>query len=318
MPCRHPARTIPQDRADAFPLPGPTDRAHLASRSTRLPGAARPRRGTLLDRPQHRHRAAPARALAPATLRTGGPLPRLPRYRDRAGLLRPPRRERRLVRLPRSPAPHRRPRGPAALPQPRQDGARLLRAPALQRHLRRRHPRPGLVLTGPGPAASANPRLSHRRRHRRPGMAAGDGGGLRSRETALAAGRETHMTQLVYAGIGSRATPRDVLETMTAMAAWLARRGWHLHTGGAAGADSAFAAGAPPGTRSLFLPWPRYRGNAGPDCRTLAADRMRALPRHRGSAAPAHGTAARPPRGTCMPETPRSCWARGPTPPSTP
>ena len=83
------------------------------------------------------------------------------------------------------------------------------------------------------------------------------------------------MTQLVYAGIGSRATPRDVLETMTAMAAWLARRGWHLHTGGAAGADSAFAAGAPPGARSLFLPWPRYRGNAGPDCRTLAPDRMR-------------------------------------------
>ena len=48
MPCRHPARTIAQDRADVLPLPGPTDRAHLASRSTRLPGAARPRRGTLL------------------------------------------------------------------------------------------------------------------------------------------------------------------------------------------------------------------------------------------------------------------------------
>ena len=83
------------------------------------------------------------------------------------------------------------------------------------------------------------------------------------------------MTQLVYAGIGSRATPRDVLQTMTTMAAWLARRGWHLHSGGAAGADSAFAAGAPPGTRTLFLPWPGYRGNAGPDCRTLAPDRMR-------------------------------------------
>ena len=83
------------------------------------------------------------------------------------------------------------------------------------------------------------------------------------------------MTQLVYAGIGSRATPRAVLETMTTMAAWLARRGWHLHTGGAAGADSAFAAGAPPPTRTLFLPWPGYRGNAGPDCRTLAPERMR-------------------------------------------
>ena len=78
------------------------------------------------------------------------------------------------------------------------------------------------------------------------------------------------MTQLVYAGIGSRATPRAVLEAMTTMAAWLARRGWHLHSGGAAGADSAFAAGAPPGTRTLFLPWPGYRGNAGPDCSTLS------------------------------------------------
>ena len=83
------------------------------------------------------------------------------------------------------------------------------------------------------------------------------------------------MTQLVYAGIGSRATPSSVLDSMTVMAAWLARRGWHLHSGGAAGADSAFAAGAPPGTRTLFLPWPGYRGNAGPDCRTLGADRYR-------------------------------------------
>lgn len=83
------------------------------------------------------------------------------------------------------------------------------------------------------------------------------------------------MTQLVYAGIGSRATPRAVLDSMTVMAAWLARRGWHLHSGGAAGADSAFAAGAPAGTLTLFLPWPGYRGNSGPDCRTLGADRTR-------------------------------------------
>ena len=82
------------------------------------------------------------------------------------------------------------------------------------------------------------------------------------------------MTQLVYAGIGSRATPPSVLEAMTTLAAWLARRGWHLHTGGAAGADSAFAAGAPPGSRTLFLPWPGYRGCRGPDCRTLSPHRM--------------------------------------------
>lgn len=83
------------------------------------------------------------------------------------------------------------------------------------------------------------------------------------------------MIQLVYAGFGSRATPRAVLEAMTVMAARLARRGWHLHSGGAAGADSAFAAGAPPVTRTLYLPWPGYRGHAGPDCRTLSPDRTR-------------------------------------------
>ena len=82
------------------------------------------------------------------------------------------------------------------------------------------------------------------------------------------------MTQLVYAGIGSRATPPETLRDMTTMAAWLARRGWHLHSGGAAGADSAFAAGAPAERRTVFLPWPGYRGCRGPDCRTLSRDRM--------------------------------------------
>ena len=82
------------------------------------------------------------------------------------------------------------------------------------------------------------------------------------------------MSSLIYAGIGSRATPRTVLEQMSVMAAWLARRSWHLHTGGAVGADTAFAAGAPPGRRTLFLPWPGYSGCGGPDCRTLSADRM--------------------------------------------
>ena len=82
------------------------------------------------------------------------------------------------------------------------------------------------------------------------------------------------MTELVYAGIGSRATPAAVLQTMTVMAAWLARRAWHLHSGGASGADTAFASGTDPARRTLFLPWPGYRGHAGPDCRTLSPDRF--------------------------------------------
>ena len=82
------------------------------------------------------------------------------------------------------------------------------------------------------------------------------------------------MTNLTYAGIGARATPRPVLTDMTKMAGWLATTGWHLASGGAAGADSAFAGGAPGGQRTLYLPWRGYNGHAGPDCRTLTPDEL--------------------------------------------
>ncbi len=82
------------------------------------------------------------------------------------------------------------------------------------------------------------------------------------------------MATLTYAGIGARATPTKVLADMTRMAAWLARTGWRLSTGGAAGADSAFAAGAPAERRTVWLPWPGYNGNRGPDCRVPTAAEM--------------------------------------------
>ena len=47
-------------------------------------------------------------------------------------------------------------------------------------------------------------------------------------------------------------------------------------SGGAAGADSAFASGAPAGRRTLFLPWPGYNGCRGPDCRVLAPSQLSA------------------------------------------
>ena len=78
------------------------------------------------------------------------------------------------------------------------------------------------------------------------------------------------MTTLIYAGIGARATPAATLRDMTKMAAWLARTGWHLASGGADGADSAFAGGAPAGQRTLYLPWRGYNGHGGPDCRVLS------------------------------------------------
>ena len=78
------------------------------------------------------------------------------------------------------------------------------------------------------------------------------------------------MTTLIYAGIGARATPAATLQDMTKMAGWLSRTGWHLATGGAAGADTAFAEGAAAGQRTLYLPWRGYDGHAGPDCRVLS------------------------------------------------
>ena len=58
------------------------------------------------------------------------------------------------------------------------------------------------------------------------------------------------MATLRYAGIGARATRAAVLADMKVMAGWLARTGWHLSSGGADGADSAFA-----NPRFLILPW---------------------------------------------------------------
>lgn len=44
-----------------------------------------------------------------------------------------------------------------------------------------------------------------------------------------------------YAGIGARATPQPVLERITRIGCFLAEQGWLLRSGGAIGADSAFA-----------------------------------------------------------------------------
>jgi len=80
----------------------------------------------------------------------------------------------------------------------------------------------------------------------------------------------TPILRPTYAGIGARNTPPEVLSDMTRIARWLCRTGWHLNSGGAHGADRAFADGATPETRTLYLPWPGYNGHAGPDCRTLS------------------------------------------------
>ena len=93
------------------------------------------------------------------------------------------------------------------------------------------------------------------------------------------------MITLTYAGIGARATPSSVLAHMAVMAGWLTLTGWHLATGGADGADTAFAEGAPAERRTLYLPWPSYNGHRGPDCRVLSAAAMSAC---KDVAAPLH------------------------------
>ncbi|WP_367396916.1 hypothetical protein [Sinimarinibacterium sp. NLF-5-8] len=67
-----------------------------------------------------------------------------------------------------------------------------------------------------------------------------------------------------YAGVGARATPDQFLGLMTRVAEYLQGQGFKLRSGGANGADAAFAHGHSPSTRQLFLPWPGFNGiNSG-------------------------------------------------------
>ena len=88
----------------------------------------------------------------------------------------------------------------------------------------------------------------------------------------------------VYAGVGARRTPPTVLAGMQDMARELADAGWYLRTGGAAGADNAFARGAPPGQRSVWVPWRGYNGWQSFACTVLREDELgimrRAAARH--------------------------------------
>lgn len=57
-----------------------------------------------------------------------------------------------------------------------------------------------------------------------------------------------------FAGVGSRKTPAPILAQMTDIARALTQAGFTLRSGGAPGADSAFAQGAAPESRQIFLP----------------------------------------------------------------
>jgi hypothetical protein len=62
-----------------------------------------------------------------------------------------------------------------------------------------------------------------------------------------------------YAGIGSRAAPKAICEKMTMIAEKLQGLGYVLRSGGANGADKAFADGAT--IKQIFLPWDDFNGH---------------------------------------------------------
>lgn len=66
------------------------------------------------------------------------------------------------------------------------------------------------------------------------------------------------MKKKTFAGIGSRDTPADVLATMRQLSRDLCARGYTCRTGGATGADGAFADGAGDSCE-IYLPWPTFR-----------------------------------------------------------
>lgn len=65
-----------------------------------------------------------------------------------------------------------------------------------------------------------------------------------------------------YAGIGSRTTPFDIYDQMVLLAHNLETLGYCLRSGGAEGADTAFASGCD--EKEIFLPWQRYNNHPSP------------------------------------------------------
>lgn len=57
---------------------------------------------------------------------------------------------------------------------------------------------------------------------------------------------------MIYAGVGSRKTPSDILTLMTYYATVLGFKGYILRSGGAKGADLAFEIGAPANRKQIF------------------------------------------------------------------
>ena len=68
---------------------------------------------------------------------------------------------------------------------------------------------------------------------------------------------------MIYAGIGSRETPSDIIDTMETIGKYLAEAGHTLRSGHAGGADMAFENGCDTvnGDKTIFLPWKGFNGS---------------------------------------------------------
>lgn len=68
---------------------------------------------------------------------------------------------------------------------------------------------------------------------------------------------------IYYAGIGSRETPKEILDYFNILGAYFGKLGFTLRSGGANGADKAFEIGCDRvnGLKEIFLPWKGFEGS---------------------------------------------------------
>lgn len=69
---------------------------------------------------------------------------------------------------------------------------------------------------------------------------------------------------MFYAGIGSRDCPKEILDIISKVGYWLAKRGFVLRSGGAEGCDKAFEYGCDKanGSKEIYLPWKGFNNSS--------------------------------------------------------
>lgn len=72
--------------------------------------------------------------------------------------------------------------------------------------------------------------------------------------------------KFIYTGVGSRETPKDVIDEFIVIGETLSRKGYCLRSGGADGADLAFEKGCDlaNGSKQIFIPWKHFNKSDSP------------------------------------------------------